>query len=69
MTPAFNGKLLSSIDYSVLPHRDCCIRPPRDGNPFYPLPPSFDAMPDWMQGLDSGGAVLVLPERLLRALD
>lgn len=27
------------------------------------------AMPDWMQGLDSGGAVLVLPERLLRALD
>lgn len=27
------------------------------------------AMPDWMQGLDSGGAVLVLPERLLHALD
>lgn len=27
------------------------------------------AMPDWMQGLDAAGAVLVLPEHLLRALD
>lgn len=29
------------IDYTQLPHRHACIRPPMDGNPNYPLPPDY----------------------------
>lgn len=38
------------VDTSKLPHRDDCIRPPREDNPLYPLPPDYESMEEGTQG-------------------